>query len=358
MLYYLSFLSLSLSILYFSYRRPELGRLGMLLLWILMMVFAGLRVGVGRDYIIYQEAYRSASARPNQFFEPFWIELQHLFRFLELDFHAYLMFIAGLTYALMIMGARRIGKIQWPLIILAFILIKYGYIQSWNFLRQGLSMAIIFYGMADLFVGRYWRFLSYVLLASLCHMSALALLLIYPLMWQRWPLWLLTVIFGLSLVVNLFFTSAFYQLLEAILPYRYALYVSSDIAGSIIDTGLYKYFLNFLVLALLLYAYGRRGELSSLSQISIRMVLFSVVIYNMMYFFEPGLRLMLYPILFIYPLWGEVFTRESSSLRTTIALSLVVGFAFFSYKEITDPKEPYYYYHTLFSPVDINNPKI
>lgn len=345
--YYIIFYSIFIGLLLAAklYRQSE--RICQILVWVLLTLFSGLRVGPGRDYLVYLNAYTDPMSSSAQYLEFSWGFINHICRdLLGMPLHFWLMWIAGLTYALMLYGFRR-WRIDWVWGILTYVLIYKGFFESLNTIRQCLAVSIVFAGSASLMVDRKpIRFVGSVLLASLFHSSAILSLALYFLVYRKYSRWLLLLALGVSFVTGL---TLFPMLLDAFgsfIPQRYALYLSSDETATQTISGLYKIFLN-LFASFLAIRSGWGGELDKRATFGVQAIALSVCMYNILSTFEPGLRLMLYPYAMIFICFPLLLKHNRGIWRIGTA-TFLLGFSLLTFKEISNPEEPYAHYQTVY----------
>lgn len=345
--YYGIFYSLFFGLLLTAYRYRPLERLCQGLVWLLLTLFSGLRVGVGRDYLIYVDVYTNVQSPTNKHIEPLWNVINTIFRYFEIPMHIWLICIAGATYALMLYGFRR-WRVNWILGILCYVLIYRGFFESMNTVRQCLAAAILFAGATNILSGRYLRFWLWVFVASLFHASALiggVLLLVAS---QRWSARWLYVGLVASLLVGLYLFPLLIELLQAVLPGKYTVYLNGEAYLTEASTGLYRIFLCGFGLWLIRgLAASPQILMSRRMQLYSKMLVFSIFIYNALYVFEPGVRLMFYPFMAIFYFFPLSFAGERGRSRWG-TIVFFMGLCVFSFKSLFAPNEPYIHYQTVF----------
>ncbi|MDO4692755.1 MAG: EpsG family protein [Porphyromonadaceae bacterium] len=345
--YYILFYTLFIGLLLAAkfYRQGE--RICLFLVWVLLTLFSGLRVGPGRDYLVYLNAYTDPMSSSAQYLETSWSIINHICRdLLGMPLHFWLMWIAGLTYALVLYGFR-LWRIDWVWGILVYVLIYKGFFESLNTIRQCLAVSMVFAGSAWLVIDRKpARFVGSVLFASLFHSSAILSLVLYFLVYRKVSCWVMLASLSLSFVVGLTLFPMLIDTFGAVIPERYALYLYSDETATETASGLYKVFLN-LFASFLAIRTAWRGEMDRRTAFGIRAIVLSVCMYNVLSTFEPGLRLMLYPYAMIFVCFPLMLRLERGIWRMGVAVSLL-GFSVLTIKEISNPEEPYAHYQTVY----------
>lgn len=346
--YYIIFYSLFVGLLLAAklYRQSE--RICQILVWVLLTLFSGLRVGPGRDYLVYLNAYTDPMSSSAQYLEFYWGFINHICRdLLGMPLHFWLMWIAGLTYALMLYGFRR-WRIDWVWGILTYVLIYKGFFESLNTIRQCLAVSIVFAGSASLVVDRKpLRFVGSVLLASVFHSTAILSAVLYALVCRKRSAHLILGSIIITFVLGAVFLPFLLDTLAPIIPDRYALYLNRDDTGTEVSSGLYKIFLNLFAVSLVYILWSNKAERDARISIIGQGIILAVCIYNVFSTFEPGLRLMLYPYAMVFALF-PILIRSSNRIWNILACAILIGFSVFTFKEISNPEEPYAHYQTVY----------
>lgn len=356
--YYGLFFALFFSLLLVAYRYRQLEQVCQGLVWVLLTLFSGLRVGVGRDYMVYVDIYTNIFSPTNTHIEPFWNVFNPLFRSLGVPLHLWLMTIAGLTYFFVFYGFKK-WRVDWIAGILCYVLIYKGFFESMNTIRQTLATAVVFAGAYHLLERRYLRFLPWVLMGYFCHSSAIIGGGILILCRWCWSPRLLYVGLVASLLTGLYLFPSLIELLKGVSLGKYAAYLEGEFLTES-STGLYRVFLCLLALFLIRSLSWSSVRSSERLHLYTQMVIISIFIYNAFYIFEPGVRLMLYPftaVFFIFVLQAEYWR----GLRLCLSLGFLLGLIVFSFKTLTNPAEPYASYQTVFErslPLPPNEPRV
>lgn len=345
---YLLFFSL-LGVLGWAYAKDRNSRpIGVVLLFILLTLFSGLRFGLGRDFSMYLNAYEYY---PNyvslQFMEPLWQKMYGLFHLFEAGYTTLQLAVAGATVGL---AMRAFGKLSLNFIIalVSFVIIYHGYFESMNLMRQVLAMMVVLAFFNWYLEHRYWSFLGALILAVLFHTSAVfmvPLLLITRVKPSRQIM--ATVLLG-SLMVGTPLLNTIIEAAQGVLPERYGNYLlAGKVSAAEKSSGIYLVFLN----ALTLYFIWQEKKLRRLHEptgLYTQMLFWGVVIYNCTLSFEVGMRLMFYPLMFIYPLLANSFELDKSERNRLVILLALSLFFLFEVKNLTNPQEPYSKYQTIF----------
>lgn len=320
---------------------------GQFLIYLLLTLFSGLRVGLGRDYAIYFLAYELGPESPYLLvMEPLWQKFYALCHWIGLGYDGLQLFVAALTVALAMKAFERLS-LQPVVALVAFVLIYNGYFETMNMVRQLLAMMILLSSFHLYEARRYRSFLLFFLLASVTHHSALffvPLLLLSRVKLNR--LWLIGGI-AISFLMGTRIIDWVANFFVQVLPHRYGFYIVEQMIPPEISSGLYVLFINIVAL-FFIWQYPSLKEKSPSTGLYIVMLFWSVVIYNSMLSFEVGIRLSFYPFMFIYPLVGNVYVLNRTPLFRVLLLIILTGFAMLTARQLTNPKEPYSRYKTVF----------
>ena len=226
MIPYVILLSLLLLFTALYYRDQRFEGLYQLFTFTLLVGFAGLRVGLGQDYEVYENGYNWITSESFQAFEPLWRWVIVEMHALGLGFRSFMILTSAITIALFFQGIRRLS-ISYPLGILFFVLFNTGYLETLNGVRQCLALMITFAAFHLYVERRYWRFFLWVVLSCLVHSSSVIWFILLPLMSIRWDWRVLTVLLVVTLAVGNPLFKVVGHVLEPMLPERYAFYISS-----------------------------------------------------------------------------------------------------------------------------------
>lgn len=333
----------------------QASSLCLVLVWLVLTLFSGLRVGLGRDYIVYLNAYTDPASASATYLDPAWQGLNFVCRdILGLPFHLWLTLVAGATYALLFYGLRR-WRVDWVWGVVAFVLIHRGYFESMNAVRQSLAMACILVASSYLVERRTISFLLWTALATLAHTTAITCLVLLPITLYPWRPWVHLVALGASLLVGMLALDRLLTWAVPLLPDRYSLYLEGELLMTTAHTGAFMYFLVALALVLVFYLQTAH-RLAPRVWMLVQMTLVSIYIYCTLSSFSPGLRLMLYPFVAIFVL-ASYFMSEGPMRIRVLTCALLVLFAGFTIKDLANPKEPYAYYQTIFDePIPRDDP--
>lgn len=346
--YYLLFFGLLGGLIIVSRLYRSLDEVCRLLAWLLLTIFSGLRVGPGRDYFVYLNAYTDPLSDSAFFIEWTWSFVNYVCRdVLGMPFHFWLTLVAGATYGAFFHGLKRWG-VHWTMGVLAFVLIHRGYFETMNAVRQCLAMALAFVGMYELVVRRYWAWVLWILLAACFHTTALICLIVFPLALGGWPARLHIALLLASFLAGALFFGDLIDLVLPLVPKRYQLYFGDEMMMTQSATGFFRIFLNLVALGGIYLLSQAKDRADRRSVVLLQMLLISIYIYNALSAFGPGLRMMLYPFMAIFALLPLLMHELQPRLVRLSGGMILFVFAAFMLKDISNPAEPYAYYQTVY----------
>ncbi len=358
--YYAGFVGILLGFIALARYNRQLAPMCRALIWLTMTLMTGLRVGVGRDYMVYINVYTDPLSDSALFVEYTWKFIIHICRdLLGLSIHTWLTLIAGVTYACIFRAFER-WRIDWTIGILIYVMIHHGYFYSMSAVRQALAMSIVFIASADLYRGRGWRFVIITLIAGCLHSSAFTALLTLPLVSIRWNKTFFALTLLGSFAIGAFLLIPMIELVRDYMPQRYAIYLEGDLLLTERTTGTLQYFLNLAALLALVW-YRPTGQSGVRDYLPMQMFVLSICIYNVFISLEPGMRLMYYPYLGLFPLVVSMW-HSGERRRELYAFLLVGGLFAFAFKDMINPRESYRRYRTIFEqtmphPIEKTNPE-
>lgn len=151
---------------------------------VILVVFIGLREGVGTDfYSIYVAGFNEVIETGESRFEPGFTLLIHLCAWLTKDYHLFFFLSSALTIGLSYLAIYRFSE---NVLLSLFILLFGGFLSySVNAIRQMIALAIILNAVGALRDRRVLIYAAYILVAATFHVSALLFLVVYPLVFVR-----------------------------------------------------------------------------------------------------------------------------------------------------------------------------
>lgn len=267
MIYYFAAFLLTLIFTLFSLKfaktSPRLKKLFIILSILPFSFVAGFRADhIGIDTSLnYLPTYRQL-ASPNsdpatiisQKYTSGFGHLMFFFSRFTLDPTPFLLFVAILTNALIILAIHRQSK--HPLLSLTLYFLSGAFFLSLNGMRQFFSLSLVLFSLSFFQTGRPLAFLFFVLLASSIHSTSILFLLLLPL-----RLFKLTPNRVLIIFTTLAFLMPFsLQLLSLLLKHTSFINYFSAGKGFFVDPVYTSFFLNLLWLFWALLLYSRYGQ--------------------------------------------------------------------------------------------------
>ncbi|MDD6929080.1 MAG: EpsG family protein [Porphyromonas sp.] len=346
MIPYIILLSLLLLFTALYYRDQRFEGLYQLFTFALLVGFAGLRVGLGQDYEVYENGYNWVTSESFQAFEPLWRGVILGMHAVGLSFRSFMILTSAITIALFFRGIRQLS-ISYPLGILFFVLFNTGYLETLNGVRQCLALMITFAAFHLYVERRYWRFFLWVVLSCLVHSSSVIWFILLPLMSIRWDWRVLTALLVVTLAVGTPLFKVVGSVLEPILPERYAFYISSR------EVDAHQGWVNILVqngmtLLLLIGSLYLGKERDRVTCLAILLIAFSSMIYNCTLSSDVAMRFMYNPgIMICVALPNLLLSVKDRWYQLTIAGVMILYFLF-TVNNVMDPSSSLHTYRWVY----------
>lgn len=141
-------------------------------------VVFGMRYGVGTDYLTYLDIYNTEEYANNYEWGFKWITMF----FAKNNFHFSVYFtVFAFLQVFFFFSAFKDERYLYP--YLAFVLFAGGYYLAWmNAIRQDLAACIFIYSIKYIIQNKFFKYLTWCLIAALFHRSAIILIVLYPLL--------------------------------------------------------------------------------------------------------------------------------------------------------------------------------
>lgn len=192
------------------------------------------RIAVGGDYWRYTSIFsllaqnRDGAVATEIGFNLLVKAVQHVFGF---DGKQYLIIFAIVAFITVLFFMRGLEEHSddFAISFSMFMLLGY-YASSFNSIRNYLAFAVAFYSVKYIFKREFWKFAILILFAASFHMSALIVLLAYPLGLIRWKVWSIVPV-ALGSVSLLAFPNFYRRLIFLVYPhYENSIYDVVDIS--------------------------------------------------------------------------------------------------------------------------------
>ena len=279
----LGYLLLFISLTGAYFIKDKKGQL--LIMFIILTLFSGLRYGIGYDYYSYLDTCIDGSYRYERFeFIP------QQFVMLSQKTFPYLFFVLSSVFIMFFyyMGIRKGGRDYYNEAIF-YICFPFLFFNQLGIIRQAMASAVVFYAMTFpydvglLSIKQYKRLLL-IGLAFLCHHSALvAVLILFP--WYKLNKYMLWMVFIISFFAGVVLIPFFETLLTSgffgeELAERALRYIEEETAGE----GKIMKYLIYLVAIMSLILYDRLVKTNSHNAYYIGLVVFGAALYAMFVF--------------------------------------------------------------------------
>lgn len=328
------------------YRDQRFEGLYQLFTFILLVGFAGLRVGLGKDYEVYENGYNWITSESFQAFEPLWQNVILGMHALGMSFRSFMVLTSAITIALFFKGIRRLS-ISYPLGVLFFVLFNTGYLETLNGVRQCLALMITFAAFHLYVERRYWRFFLWVVFSCLVHSSSVIWFILLPLMSIRWDWRVLTALLVVTLAVGNPLFKVVGHVLEPMLPDRYAFYISSD--GWDTHQGWVNVLAqNGMTILCLIGSLYLNKERDRVTHLAILLIAFSSMIYNCTLSSSVAMRFMYNPgIMVCVALPNLMLLAKDRWYQLTIAGVMILYFIF-TVNNVMDPSSSLHTYRWIY----------
>jgi hypothetical protein len=328
------------------YRDKRFEELYLLFTFVLLVGFAGLRVGLGQDYEVYENGYNWTNSISFQAFEPLWRWLILAMHAMGLTLRSFLLLTSAITIALLLYGMRRLS-LSYPLGVLFFVLFNTGYLETLNGVRQCLALMITFAAFHLYVERRYWRFFLWVAFSCMVHSSSVIWFALLPLMAIRWDWRVLVGLLVVTLAVGDPLLKIAGSVLEPILPERYAFYIS----GRGIDA--HQGWINILIqngmtLLLLIGSLYLNKEQYRATHLAILLVVFSSLIYNCTLSSDVAMRFMYNPGIMICVALPNLLISVRDHWYQIAITGLIILYALLTVNNVMDPNSSVHTYQWIY----------
>lgn len=290
----------------------------------ILAFISGVRYKVGTDWGMYVGHYKWIyEGYSSPIFEKGYLLLEQLFCKLGFSTAYVMLFIIAVftLFAFAYAITKNVKEKYW-FFSLALFVVTTTYFSTMNTLRQYLAVGILLFGIESLKKEKYKRYIFYILIASIFHVSALIMLLLVAWLYisKRFPYYayrILQIVFAISLL-GLFFDyrNNVLGLLRNVAPSRMQryLYTSSvlyqDFYLTRNEAAIYKTIFPSVILVVLFIRKSKLQVSENVKLMYFSGYTFYVVLNNLFYGVNVFIRIMLYFSdygLFLFPLLVESF---------------------------------------------------
>lgn len=135
-----------------------------IVLFNIFFIPAAIRYGIGTDFFTYQDIFYSQDDN----IEPVYLLINKLVYALNIDVQWVFIITAIITYIPLCFLLKRKNFF---IIIVMYVLIYY--LSTYNTVRQAMAISFIICGVSQLIYGYKWKYLFFIVIASLCHLSSI-----------------------------------------------------------------------------------------------------------------------------------------------------------------------------------------
>lgn len=305
-------------------------------IFFIIFLFSALRFDVGYDYVAYYNVITGLDTI--NYFRFGLIDQLVIDISRNLDFYQFYFIATSFITIYLVSKTLENYSENYFFSILIFISIPIFYFMSFTIIRQYVAIAIVFFSLKYIFQRSFIKYLFFIFLASVFHLTALVALPIYFLSMVKFSR-----AFALLLVfLSLFLSPLISNVLESLFPYYFS-YITNDASYG-------KSFLYFLLLIFLLlithYRYIKRKEsLFYFNIFTIGMCLYIVGIQ----LGEVAPRISYYYLIFLIFLIPSVlqnYKNKQAYLMVLCATTLLYGFNFYLFDKNKN-KNAYVPYNTF-----------
>jgi len=320
--------------------RLKRGYVKALLLSLPLAVFVGLRpAGTGSDYENYKKYFEDIAGGYDVYLEPGYVFLNHVANYSYLGYEGLLFFVAFVTFFFYFI---RLSENSENIILASSMLFFSGIVfYSMGWIRFIMACSIVFFSIKYLFENKYFKFTTFIGVASLFHFSALIALSFIWIRHLKKSTFLYFFVFSISIVF--FLPGSLYLFLEyvfSIFDLHYSSYLNffnemeyADIESS--GLGL----LSRLVLSILLLLYATFANLEKNNETLIRIIALGFAFFGVLSIFSPLNRAAIIFMQFCI-LWVPNSLNSSSVVEKSLSiLTLSLSFLIFCYTLYTMPED-------------------
>lgn len=292
-----------------------------LVIIIVLSLVSGLRYDVGVDCHVYREMYDSPSDIRLITLEPVWHWIIAGLRSLGFASRMWFILTSLVINLLFYYGFRKLS-VNIYLSIMLYVAMSFGYVESYNIVRQFVAGAILFGTFHYVLEHKIWKYLLCILLAACFHFSALIMIPFLFLMRIRYPMWLLWAIF---VAFFLFGQMLLNFILGQVIPYisEYANYADNVLMEDY--SGLLKLFYFVIGCGVLVVAPFVKEEFPE-SYLYVNAVIMSLAWYFAFLDVQVLMRCMFYLSSFFFVLIPMIV--RCCPVRTKLIITPIVVFLF------------------------------
>ena len=325
MLFYVGFLTSIFAVIYFSkiINSTNFPHFGLQIITLMLIALATFRYEVGVDYVTYFEMVRDFKLLAILRTEPFNQGIFFLSAYVESPFLCFFIY-ACITYIFVYKAC--VNNSISPYFSL-LIYITFFYLESLGFIRQAVAMSIGLYAFKYIKQQKYVKYILWIIVCMMFHLSAIILMVVYPLYWKcRLKHALIGIVCIMALKSVIFYAITAMNF--------YTGYLEIELGGGGKLKYLYPLILLFLA-AISRWKFSLEVE---------RLFVISLIAIPFPFIFSPhvGMRISNYFFYYICYLIPLVYKEKKNVDK--IAMSLIVSLVFFIYIGVSSYYVPYLWY--------------
>ncbi len=290
---------------------------------IVLILFAGLRGGLGTDFVNYNKWYNSTIN--DKYLEIGYVGIMNIFAYFNLSiYHIQFLFFSGTL--LFISLALKKYTINLKYAWFFYLIFPYFFLYSFILMRQYLAIAIVFWSFQFLLKNKLWQYTTAILIGSLLHYSCLLAGLL---------------VFGLFYISKIVTKKQILFFLIASLPFAFinwfqffsyffegTKYEGYFLAKNMIPVNFIKLVLFNIEALFIVYFYDELINLKSLNKYFIVLAIFAFILANIFASVNHLLRFSLYFKFFELLVLAEIAYLNRKKIFVTPLIALY-GFALF-----------------------------
>lgn len=328
----------------FAYLKKNHYKVNDIFICVFLIFISGFRFMVGIDYENYMNGYNS----PDKIlYEPIWYVVTYFLNYFGFSHQSFFLLTSFIIVSCTFYAARKFD-ISITIFVMFMFVITNLYIESMNLVRQYVAISIAFLAFIYRSRGDIFRYAFLIILAFLCHTTALICIPIFELVRFRYNITILLLLIVVSLVLGESISSYFINFISSHTDssFVYSSYLTNK-TYLVISTGTYKYLLNIIALY---YILRQNKILGSNVYPILNLFVISVCMYNIFLYFDVGIRLSKYFFYFIILLIPHSLKKCGHVYDYLIIVILSIGLLLFTLKDVyTDAYTPFRFNFKLIS---------
>lgn len=297
-----------------------------LLIFLILLLFGGLRYGVGTDFFSYAELFEQIGYQPSEYLfrtrqysymEWGYILLNVIVSLFTKHTQAIMLVTCGTVAALFLYRIRTASPF-YPFSIYLFFTY---YIWTFNGIRQGIAMALAFFAYEYAKQKKWLKYTLLIIVAAFFHKTVLIVFVLYTVCQYVYPLYVYIVAFASSAITLLFQHQISYFLIKTFYPvYLEEQYASLNIFGEFSEV---QFIVSLCSLLIAIKCYKKLRDSKQIFIFNMSLILF---ICNTFFFWIPFWdRLQVYFNCLYVLLIPQLIAQESNKKIKILAYLFIWG---------------------------------